>query len=434
MVVSKMEKNGKKIVCFFGICLFLVLILIVILFFLNKKKEETLRYNKIEEIKSHYAKIVISNKDANIYKLEGDEYIEAGFISENEELTLLDTDITYNTKYFPLSTFENYYIKYNDVTPIKKLSIYDDRFKKYIPFNKNIITNEKYKIYDENDKLIYQFNGQEEFPIIINNDDFYGIELNNRLLYIKNESIREIVEHENTTLKNASKIKTLAYHRIYDPKTESCNQVICHTESQFSSHMEYFSTNNWLTLTMEEMELYLTGKLLIPKNSICITIDDGTMDKRAIPILEKYHVNATLFLVTSRFNKQDFIDFSSEFLELESHTHKMHNAGECSGYGMHGGGILCKSDEYILDDIKTSLQVLNEHSINNEAIALAYPFYDYDSRAMSLLKEAGIHLAFIGLSNTEGYAFPNKTNLLAIPRDTIQSYTSYQEFLSYITY
>ena len=248
---------------------------------------------------------------------------------------------------------------------------------------------------------------------------------NRELYYIKSEDVVEEYEKNNTTEKAGDKVRTLVYHRIFDPKAEKCDQVICHKEEDFDMHMKYLSDNGYLSLTMKELELFIDGNLQIPVKSVVITIDDGTMDKRAIPILEKYKINAILFLVTSRFKEQDYIDFTSDYLELHSHTHNMHWAGECSGYGSQGGGILCLPEEHVLNDLKASRDMLNGST------AFCYPFYDYNKRAIDLLKQAGFTMAFAGDEGNGGYSYVG-TNKMLIPRLTLNAYTTYKMFVSYV--
>ena len=152
------------------------------------------------------------------------------------------------------------------------------------------------------------------------------------------------------------------------------------------------------------------------------------MVRRGIDILEKYKLNASLFIVTVRFKESDYTGkFKSDYIEQHSHTHNMHWAGECAGYGTQGGGILCLPEERVLEDLKTSSQILNGSTV------FCYPFYDYNQRAITLLKKAGYTMAFAGLLNTNGLTYVG-TDKMLIPRATILSYTTFAEFKAYVNY
>ena len=336
-------------------------------------------------------------------------------------MKLKSETITPSTKYFLIDDL-NLYIDYSAVKKSKEYMV-SDRYKNYIPFNKNIKTNNKTTFYNENKEFLYTINDNIDLPIIVQDDEYSGIEYNNQLLYIKN-SEAEIYDKENTELKNKEKVRTLTYHFIYDPETESCNEEICFTLSKFEEQAKYLRENEYFTMKLDELELYLDGKINIPEKSIVLTIDDGTLfNTKAIGILEKYKVNLTMFVVTSWVGVDDK---KSEYLDLESHTDNMHNQYECPGMGMQGGGILCLPEDKVLSDLKASQDKVGGSKY------FAYPFFDFNDRAIELLKKAGFHMAFIGQYDTDGYSYPNKTDKFKVRRKTIFNDLTQQEFIEYI--
>ena len=175
----------------------------------NNLKKESL----IKEINNHYNKFVKTNKETKLYN-ENNE--EVGTVGKDVELSLNKENISEDTKYFKVITFDDsYYIKYQDVDKIDKLSEVSDRYKNYIVFNENIVTNDKTLFYDDNDNLIYSFNKSYNLPIIIKDTDKYGVEFNNRLLYVKKNDVKEINKNNNTDKKNSSGIAVLNYHYYY---------------------------------------------------------------------------------------------------------------------------------------------------------------------------------------------------------------------------
>lgn len=184
--------------------------------------------------------------------------------------------------------------------------------------------------------------------------------------------------------------------------------------------MKYLSENNYLTLTMNELELYLDGKIQVPKKTIVITLDDGKYATNAIKIVEKYKVYATYFIITGRYD----VPPKSEYMKYESHTDNLHNNYKCSG-GNQGGELLCASEEKILKDLKTSQEKLDG------SFAMAYPFFDFNERAIKLLRQAGFRLAFIGQYDTNGYSTP-KTDRMKLRRKTIFSSDPLSTFVSYL--
>lgn len=374
--------------------------------------------NYISEVKSHYNKYVKTTDDTPIYKIVNGEYTLFGTIGKNNELELSDIIIDQNTELFNILNTD-YYIIYRALEPIESLTKASDRYKRYIPFNENIITNEQTTFIDEDGNFI-TYNQSYDLPIIIKDIERYGVEFNNKLYYIKSSDVAKNYEHENSKEAKRTKIRTLTYHFLYDKSVTKCNEEICLEADQLEEQLKYLHDNNFLTLRLPELEMFLDGKINIPMNSVVLTIDDGTVvSKKAISLFEKYQEYATIFVVTG-FVK-DLSTLKSDYLDLESHSDNMHNQYECVGKGLQGGAILCKSEEYILNDLKTCQEKLGG------SVYFAYPFFDFDNRAISILKKAGYHMAFIGQYYTEGLSWTG-FNKYTIPRITILNSTTMDDY------
>ena len=115
---------------------------------------------------------------------------------------------------------------------------------------------------------------------------------------------------------------------------------------------------------------------------------------------EKYEINATLFLITGWW---DSTNYQSNFLDIQSHTHLMHDENICSNQ-KRGAELLCSSKEKIISDLNKSLEEVD----NN--ISFCFPFYLYDSKSTEVLKELDFKIAFIG-GNKKTNQNMNKYNL-----------------------
>ena len=410
------------------IWIFILLMILAIVFFVlfynkgNVSNDKNTIDSNIDNIKKHYNDYVVTNKETTLFKQENDQYIEYGKMNKDVPLSLGYVFINSNVKYFLIKDL-NLYVSYQDVDPIESFDI-DDRYQNYINFNNNIVTKKITTFYDENDNYVYTINQSFDFKVIIMKDDKYGVEYNNQFFYIHSDDIEKIYDNDNS-MSNKEKVRTLTYHFIYNPETTNCDQAICQTLSQFESHLKYIRENDYFTLKLNELEMYLNGEINIPEKSIVLTIDDGTIfDIDAIKLLEQYQVNATMFVITGR--PSGYENFKSEYLDLESHSDNMHNQYECPEYGMQGGGILCLPEDKVLEDLKLSQEKLGGSTY------FAYPFFDFNSRAIALLKQGEFRLAFIGQYNTDGYSYPNQTNKYKVPRKTIFSTTTMAEFVDYL--
>ena len=425
--MKKRRKYNKKKIMFVALIFVLLIAIFAVLFIIINKNKDTFKKNSIfknttSEISKHYNSYVKTNKEATLYNKDEQE---VGKIGKDMELSLEEIDIDSDTKYFNISNFDKeYYIKYEDVDKIDKLSEVDDRYKNYIVFNENILTKDVTNFYDNEDNLVYSFNKSFDLPIIIKEDNKYGIELNNRLLYVLKDDVTEIKESNNTDKTNASGVGVLNYHAFYDENDSeekaNCNTEICHSKSQFKSHLDYFKENNILTLKIEELEMYVDGKIKLPK-SVLITIDDGGRTEIAVDMLTEYKMYATIFLVTSWFNPDDY--YKTDYIELHSHSHHMHETGACPTG--QGGGIQCLSEDEIQNDLKTARELLNNTTY------FCYPFYEYNEYSIKMLKQAGFTMAFIGESNSSDNLVHVGSDKFRLRRFVIVTYTTLNDFDKY---
>ena len=402
----------------------LILLIGSIVYLSTEKDNETLDNKTNEEIKEHYNKYVITNNETKLYELLNGKYIEKGYISKNIELELMDKQVD-DKEYFQIKSNDiNYYVYYKDITPIDNLNVKDNRYKNYIVFNENVVTNNLTIFYDEKDNELYRINQSYTLPIIIKDGNKYGVEFNKELVYLKKDNVKEVIKANNTELKNSSGIGVLNYHAFYDENNleekNDCTTEICHSKTQFKSHLEYIKENNILSVTAKEVEMYIDGKIQLPK-SVFITIDDGGKTDVAIDLLEKYKMNATIFLVTSWFDPSSYR--KSEYIEFHSHTHNMHNGGKCPGG--QGGEIKCLPEEEILSDLKASREVLNGSTV------FCYPFYEYNDYAINLVKEAGFTMAFICESNNSDNLVHVGSDKFKLRRFVIVTYTTIDDLDKY---
>lgn len=155
---------------------------------------------------------------------------------------------------------------------------------------------------------------------------------------------------------------------------------------KFENQLKYLKENNYMTLKMKDLEYYMDGKVQIPEKSVVLTIDDGnsTIYSLAYPIIEKYKANVTVFTISSW--EKNPMSHQTEYLEMHSHTHNMHQTNKCSGG--QGGWFKCISYEEGMKDLKNSREVLNNTTY------LAYPFGEYTDNSIKMLKDAGFTMAF----------------------------------------
>lgn len=411
----KRKLNIKKLVIF--IVIFLLVLIGIGIGLINLLNNTDNQYIKKVSTDNRYTFIEFGSvvKKSDIYEKFNNKYKKIGTIEKDVNLEFLELD----GRYLKIKGFdEEYYIDIENVLEKDLIESNDDRYKNYILFNENVITNDKTSFYDEDGSLIYTINNSYDLPIIVKDDDKYGVEYNNNLLFINKDDVKEVVSNINTDKSNSSGVGILNYHFFYDDDNSEekaqCNQEICESKTKFQSELDYLKENNIFTVNTKELEWYIDGKINLPK-SVLITIDDGYMMDLGIKMLEENKMNGCVFLITSWFNNINFKN-SYKYVEFNSHGEKLHDIGVCPGG--QGGGIKCLPKDTLLADLKTSSDKLGGSTV------IAYPFYEYNDYSIEVLKEAGYTMAFAGESSNSDNLVHVGSNKYELPRFVMVNYTT----------
>lgn len=119
----------------------------------------------------------------------------------------------------------------------------------------------------------------------------------------------------------------------------------------FEKQMKFLHDFKFKTLTLDEFYKWKKGELEVPFNSVLVTFDDGYLSnyEYAYPILKKYNINATAFLIGKNLKNKTSDEWSGclntymgrdlvkkakeEYpnLEFASHTYNMHIVDKLKG-------------------------------------------------------------------------------------------------------
>ena len=219
---------------------------------------------------------------------------------------------------------------------------------------------------------------------------------------------------------NRQSVPVLNYHFFYDPKEDWCGESICLEASKLEEHLKYLKENNFKTLTMEEYRKWMYGEIEIPTKSVLLTVDDGAKGtgkhngNKLNPLLEKYELNATLFLITGWW---DIENYRGNYLDIQSHTNDMHQYGTCGR-----GQLNCYSYEKAKADLEQSIAIVGNTD------SFCFPFYMTSPTSIQLVKDLGFKLAFVG-GNVNSKRTNNKW---LIPRYPIQDYITIEQFANMV--
>lgn len=193
-------------------------------------------------------------------------------------------------------------------------------------------------------------------------------------------------------------VPVLYYHSI-DP-SES-NEVIL-SPQKLRAQLQYIKDSGYTTLTMTELNDYISKHTPIPEKSIVITFDDGYKDNytNAFPILKELDMKATIFVITSviddgyYLSKNEIKELSDYGIDIQSHTVKH----------LHLNTL---SYEEQLKELKASKETL-EAITNKPVISVAYPFGDHDENTLKAAKASGYTLGFL---TDKGLAKPTSQSI-----------------------
>ena len=264
-----MAKKKKKLKAKVGVvCLILFLLLLFgggCLFYYKYDEYYKSEYKelndkkKLDKIKSHYSEKVVTTKNTYLYSKDKKKYKVSGRVAIGEIVNLSKMDITKDTEYF-YSEELGYYLSYKDVEPCKEEVVKDNRYKKYVMFNENVVTKEEVNLY-RGDKVIYTIYDPLDRPIIYKDDLGVYIEYLDEALLVKYDQIDKTYSKHNTDLGETSAVPVTVYHFFYKMEDTSCNEAICHSENQIREHFTYLNNNGFFTINTTELRLFIEGKL-----------------------------------------------------------------------------------------------------------------------------------------------------------------------------
>src|SRR3970040_700166 len=99
-------------------------------------------------------------------------------------------------------------------------------------------------------------------------------------------------------------VPVFMYHHVSPHKSD----MVTVTPDVFEAQMRFLAEAGYKTLSADELVEFAGGNLVIKEKAVAITFDDGYIDNYvyAFPVLKKYNIKATIFLVT------DWVERSSE--------------------------------------------------------------------------------------------------------------------------
>lgn len=203
------------------------------------------------------------------------------------------------------------------------------------------------------------------------------------------------------------KIPILLYHDFVTvvPETELDNYNYINTPESFEENIKVIIENGYTPISINELYEANNKKIKLPEKPILITFDDGYYSnyEYIYPILKKYKVKASIFIVTNNIGKEiDNIKYLSWNNCLE-----MQNSGLIEIYSHSTKHIFYNKVPVreIRDDVIESYKIIEENLGKKSLKVFAYPYGAYTNEAIRALKNNGIDMQIydIGINNFKSF-------------------------------
>jgi peptidoglycan/xylan/chitin deacetylase (PgdA/CDA1 family) len=244
------------------------------------------------------------------------------------------------------------------------------------------------------------------------------------MISIKNSLASSLNHLETLVLSPKPGISVLCYHSISNDHT--IDDIV---PEEFWKQIEYLrKTHKFVSL--DEVTLYLEGKMHLSKPTVAITFDDGYSDllSNVAPSFAKMNIPAAVF-VLSKPEKANRIELENEKPLLSfAQMKKLQKLGWTIGCHTATHPNLTNAGVNVKAEITDSKKQL-ERALHTPVHYFAYPKGIFTSRTVEAVKKAGFRAAFIFTPHST----TARTNQFMIPRIGVDSTHSIEQFRAFFT-
>jgi len=208
-------------------------------------------------------------------------------------------------------------------------------------------------------------------------------------------------------------VPILMYHSVNTVAPEENRLVV--SRDSFERQMRFLKTRRYNVVPLGEIGQLIRHKKKIPPKTIAITFDDGYKDNYtyAFPILKKYNLPATIFVIINEVGRPQNDRLSWDEIK------QMQSCGIIT-IGSHCLGpeplVNIKSDASLKKEIFDSKKIL-EDRLKTKVDIFCYPGGQFNDKIKQMVVDAGYKMAVV---TNPGRRFPND-DILALKRLRISS-------------
>lgn len=185
------------------------------------------------------------------------------------------------------------------------------------------------------------------------------------------------------------KIPIIIYHnfRTPIPYKEDVYKLFS-SEENFEENVKTLLDNGYTIISLEDLYKYNKGEIGLPEKVVILTMDDGQVGcyTDAFPVLKKYNVPATIFIVNKLVGTEDYFSWEQAKEMYDTGLVQIH----CHGYNHSAYDNVPK--EVLISDYNKSHKEIEEHLGEKIQKIMAYPAGKSSANTIKWLKEAGFEV------------------------------------------
>ena len=204
-------------------------------------------------------------------------------------------------------------------------------------------------------------------------------------------------------------VPILLYHSITAGEPDNSGMTV--SVQAFENQIRTLYENGYTAITFNQLYDYVEKGIDLPEKPVLITFDDGYLNnyELAFPILEKYNMNATIFIIGVSVGKDTYKDtgkpmtehftmeqakemLNSGLIDIQSHTYDMHQVENLDKAPVRQG-VLKFDDEseadyikFFCEDMTKSIEQI-ENSIGNKVTILSYPYGNHSDLSEAICND-----------------------------------------------
>lgn len=191
----------------------------------------------------------------------------------------------------------------------------------------------------------------------------------------------------------------------------------------FERQMRFLAEQRFRTLLVDELIAVAQGRSSLPEQVVCLTFDDGSASdyQVAFPILKKYHLKATFFVVTDRVGTPGYVtwdqlrEMSAHGMSVQSHSRTHPFMSQCTPF-------------QVKEELRLSKEAIERH-MGKAVEVFAVPGGDWNEQCRLAAKECGYRAVCTSRPGINA----RKLELDELERLSVRRADAFEQFVSFVT-